>query len=105
MDASVFDFGASELTDLLAELAPVAKAIDVEPRLHQEDEMARTAEGWVPTHEGLIGPTFRIRSRLRSDDDVLTRLNCLTSALGLSTVFDPDGWVRLRHVRVEATAG
>lgn len=99
VDVSAFDFRASELADLLAELASVVKAIDVEPRLHQEDEMAHTREGWVPMHEGLVGPTFRVRCRLRSSDDVLAQLGGLASALGVSTIFDHDGWVRLCRVR------
>jgi hypothetical protein len=101
VDVSAFDFGPSELTELLVELASVAKAIDLEPRLHQEDEMARVAEGWVPMHEGLSGPTFRIRCLLRSGDRVLEQFTALASALGVSSVFDHDGWVRLRHERVE----
>lgn len=105
VDISVFDFDAPELGGLLLELAPVAKAIDLEPRLHQEDEMARTAEGWVPMHEGQTGPTFRVRCRLRSDDDVLARFVVLASSRGISTVSDHDGWVRLRHVRADAAAG
>lgn len=105
VDVSAFDFTASELTDLLLGLAPVTKAIDVEPRLHRADEMAHTREGWVPLHEGLAEPTFRIRCRLRSDGDVLAQLGDLAVRFGLSTVFDHDGWVRLRRLPAEAATG
>jgi hypothetical protein len=100
VDVSAFDFGPAELTDLLVELAAVSKAIDIEPRLHQEDEMARVAEGWIETHEGLTGPTFRIRCQLRSGDKALERFTELMSALGVSSHLDRDGWVRLRHERI-----
>ncbi len=104
MDVSAFDFSPDELSELLVELASVAKAIDVEPRLHQEDEEARTAEGWVKLHEGLTGPTFRIRCRLESGDHVLEEFAAAVSALGLTSVSDNDGWVRIRHERVGVAA-
>ena len=104
VDVSDFDFGPAELTELLIKLASVAKVIDVEPRLHQEDEMARTAEGSVPLHEGLSGPTFRIRCLLRSGDRVIEQFAALAAGLGVSSVFDHDGWVRLRHERVDVAA-
>jgi hypothetical protein len=85
----MFDFSPAELTALLIELAPVAKAIEIEPRLHQEDEMARTVGGWVKMHEGLSGPTFRIRCRLRAGDNVIAQFAALGSALGVSDVVDP----------------
>jgi hypothetical protein len=105
MDISAFDFSAVELTELLVELAPVAKAIEVEPRLHQEDEMARTGEGWVKTHEGLTGPTFRIRCRLRGGSNVLEQFVALMSTLGVSSVRDHDDWVRVRHDPADIASG
>ena len=100
MDVSAFDFIPVEMTELLVPLAAIANTIEVEPRLHQENEVARTADGLVKMHEGLTGPTFRIRVRLRAGDNVLSELVTLESALGISEVLDPDGWVRLRHVRL-----
>lgn len=55
MDVSAFDFLPAELPDLLVGLAPLAKAIDIEPRLHQDDETGLTAEGIVKMHEGIKG--------------------------------------------------
>jgi hypothetical protein len=97
MDTSAFDSLSAELTELLIELAPVAEAIDLEPRLHQENEMAHVAEGWIKLHEGLSESTFRIQCLLRSGDEILEQFVVLVSELGVSTVFDRDGWVRLRH--------
>lgn len=105
MDVSAFDFSPVELPNLLVELATVAKAIDLEPRLHQEDEMARVAEGWVKLHEGLTGPTFRIRCLPRSGDRAVERFAALLSVLHISPHLDRDGWVRLRHERVHVPAG
>jgi len=51
MDISGFDFSAGELGKILEELAPIAKAVEVEPRLHKEDEMTRTADGMVPMEQ------------------------------------------------------
>jgi hypothetical protein len=99
MDVSAFDFMPAELAELLLELAQVARSIEIEPRLHQADEMARVAEGLVKMHEGLEGPTFRIRLQLRAGDKVIAGLASLESSLGISDVVDPDGLVRLRHVR------
>ena len=104
MDISGFDFKPDELTELLVALASVAKAIDVEPRLHQEGEEVRTAEGWVQAHEGLSGPTFRIRCRLRYGDRVLEEFVAVASGLCLTSVSDNDGWVRIRRERFEAAA-
>ena len=81
VDVSRFDFKPDELTKLLVALASVASAIDVEPRLHQDDEEVRTAEGWVKAHEGLFGPTFRIRCRLRCGDRVLEEFVAIASGL------------------------
>ena len=100
MDISAFDFSPAELSQLLVGLATVAKTIEIEPRLHDEDEMARTDGDWVKMHEGLTGPTFRIRCRLRARDNVLEQLNALISALGVSSVLDHDAWARIRHEHV-----
>jgi len=100
MDISAFDFSPAELSELLVELATLAKAIDIEPRLHDKDEEAPTAEGIVKMHEGLTGPTFRIRCRLRSGDNVIAQFATLESALGVSSVLDRDGSVRIRHGHV-----
>ncbi|MCU1489161.1 MAG: hypothetical protein JWM85_566 [Acidimicrobiaceae bacterium] len=104
MDVSAFDFTAAELTELLVGFAAVAKTIEVEPRHHQEDEVAQTADGIVKMHEGLIGPTFRVRLQPRAGDKVLSELVALTSGLGISEVLDRDGSVRLRHVRPPTAA-
>lgn len=104
MDVSAFDFRPAELTELLVGFAAIAKAIDVEPRLHQEDEVAQTPDGIVKMHEGMIGPTFRVRVHLRAGDNVLSDLATLESAFGVSEVLDPDGSVRLRHVRPQPAA-
>lgn len=102
MDVSAFDFLPVEMTELLVPLSAIAKTIEVEPRLHQEDEFARTVDGLVKLHEGLTGPTFRIRVRLQAGDKVLSELVALESVLDISEVLDRDGWVRLRHVRPNA---
>ena len=104
MDVSAFDFKPAELAELLVALAEIVQAIDVEPRLHQEDEEAPTADGVVKLHEGLSGPTFRLRVRPRGGDKILAQLGALDAALGVSAVLDADGWVRLRHVRAEGAA-
>jgi hypothetical protein len=104
VDISDFDFGPDELTGLLIALATVTKAIDLEPRLHQEGEEARTADGWVKLHEGLSGSTFRVRCRLRSGDHVLEDFAVAASALHLTSVSDNDGWERIRHDRVRVAA-
>jgi hypothetical protein len=98
VDASAFDFASAEVTALLAPLAAIVKTIEVEPRLHQVDEVARTADGFVKMHKGLTAPTFRIRVRLRARDSVLSELVALESAFGISEVLDHDGWVRFRHL-------
>jgi hypothetical protein len=103
MDISAFDFSARELGGLLEDLAPLAKAVEIEPRLHQEDEMSRTADGMVPMHEGLVGPTFRIRFRLRGGDTVVARLAALEAAQDVSVVLDQDGTARIKHARVSHT--
>jgi hypothetical protein len=97
VDISGFDFKPDELTELLMALAYVASTIDIEPRLHQDDEEVRTAEGWVKAHEGLTGPTFRIRCRLRRGDRVLEEFVTVVSGLRLTSVSDNDGWVRIRR--------
>jgi hypothetical protein len=99
MDISAFDFSASELGELLEDLAPLANAVEIEPRLHQEDEMSGTADGMVPMHEGLVGPTFRIRFRLRSGDGVVARLASLEATRDVSVVLDRGGIARIRHAR------
>lgn len=99
MDVSAFDFLPVEMTELLVPLSTIAKTIEIEPRRHQEDEVARTAEGLVKMREGLTSPTFRIRVRLRAGDNVLSELVAIESTLDISEVLDPDGWFRLRHVR------
>jgi hypothetical protein len=104
VDVSGFDFKPHELTELLVALASVAKAIDVEPRLHQEDEEVRTPSGRVKAHEGLSGPTFRIRCRLRYGDRVLEEFVAVASGLRLTSVQDNDGWVRIRRQRFEGAA-
>jgi hypothetical protein len=105
VDISAFDFSPAELTALLVELATVAKAIEVEPRLHHEDETARTPEGIVKMHEGLTGPTFRIQCRLRRGDNVVGQLAVIESALGVVSVLDRDRSVRIRHERVGVATG
>jgi hypothetical protein len=102
VDISVFDFSPSELTGLLVELAAVAEAIYIEPRLHTENETTRTADGVAKMHEGLTGPTFRITCRPRVGDDAIAKFAAFESALGISSVSDRDGSVRIRHRRVEA---
>lgn len=99
MDVSAFDFSPAELTELLVGLATVAEAIDIEPRLHTEEEEAPTAEGIVKMHEGLTGPTFRIRCRLRAADNVIRQFAAFESAFGVSSILDRDGSVRIRHDR------
>jgi hypothetical protein len=104
MDVSAFDFNATELRELLEELAPIAKTVEIEPRLHQEDEMSRTAEGMVPMHDGLQGPTFRIRFRFRGGDHSVAQLAEFEASHDVSVVLDQDGSARIRHARVSRTA-
>jgi hypothetical protein len=97
MDKSAFDFSASEMGELLEDLALLANAVQIEPRLYQENEMSRTADGMVPMHEGLVGPTFRIRFRLRGGDGVVARLASLEATRAVAVVLDHGGVARLRH--------
>jgi hypothetical protein len=65
--------------------------------------MAHVAEGLVKMHEGLEGPTFRVRLQLRAGDNVISGLASLELSLGISDVVDPDGLMRLRHAPDEST--
>ena len=92
------------LGGLLEDLAPLAAAIEIEPSLHHEDEMSRTADGLVPMHEGLVGPTFRIRIRLREGDRAVARLAAFEEARDVPVLLDRDGTARIRHSRASYTA-
>jgi hypothetical protein len=57
-------------------------------------------EGIVKMDEGLTGPTFRIRVRLQAGDDVIAQVASIESAMGVSSVLDRDGSIRLQHARL-----
>ncbi|HVB00543.1 MAG TPA: hypothetical protein VNE42_04700 [Acidimicrobiales bacterium] len=99
MDVSAFDFSPAELIELFVAFATVAEAFEIEPRLHQKDEQARTGEGIIKMHEGLTDSTFRVRCRLRAADNVIRQFAALESALGVCSVLDRDGSVRIHHDR------
>jgi hypothetical protein len=104
MDVSAFDFSAREIGAILDDLAPLAKTFEIEPRVHQADEMSRTADGLVPMHEGLVGPTFRIRIWLNGADNLVARLAALELAQDVSVLLDQDGSARIKHSRASHTA-
>jgi hypothetical protein len=101
MDVSAFDFELDEVRDLLAELAELATSIELEPRLHQDDEVDGAGN---PLHEPRSTPTFRIQIRILSGEDVIGSLHSLQTKTGLEIVLDQDRIARVRHRKSRAAA-
>lgn len=91
MDISRFDFELDELVALIPRLNELAQVIELEPRLHGEDE-------GDAAHPRRTEPTYRISCQLRGVDGTVRRLADIAIETGVEAVLDFGRSVRFRHL-------
>lgn len=91
MDMSRFDFELDEVVALIPRLNELAKIIELEPRLHGENE-------GTEVHPARTEPTYRISCQLRGADGTVSRLADIAIETGIEAVLDFGRSVRFRHL-------
>lgn len=106
MDISRFDFELDEMVGLIPRLTGISQIIELEPRLHDADELADVPgeRDPVPVHAARTEPTYRITLQLSGRDGTISQLAELAIETGVEAVLDFGRSVRLRHMHDSETA-